>query len=49
MLLSYIMGYSRHKKHKKEKNVGPKTPKAFDKDDPTHNKSLWGGDVPFKK
>jgi hypothetical protein len=36
-------------KTQKTKKVRPKTPKAFYKDDPTHNKSLWGGDVPFKK
>jgi hypothetical protein len=34
-------------KTQNRKKVGPKTPKACYMDE--HNKSLWGGDFPFKK
>jgi hypothetical protein len=47
ILLSYIMGYSKHKTHKNMSD--PKHPKPIYKDNPRHEKSLWGGDVPSKK
>jgi hypothetical protein len=47
MRLSCIMGYGKHKIHKKMSD--PKHPMPIHEDDPTHNKSLWGGDVLFQK
>jgi hypothetical protein len=42
MRLSCIMGYGKHKIHKKMSD--PKHPMPIHEDDPTHNKSLWGGE-----
>jgi hypothetical protein len=46
ILLSYIMGYGKHKTHTKMSD--PNTPSLSTRN-PRHEKSLWVGDVPFKK
>jgi hypothetical protein len=42
------MGYSKNKIHKKMADL-PKHPKPIYMDNPAHEKSLYGGNVPFKK
>jgi hypothetical protein len=45
LLMTFIIYHGLRQAQNTQKMSDPKHPQ----DDPTHSKSLWGGDVPFKK